>query len=96
MARIALFQNKNKGSVNENLNAGISAIKEAAENGADLILFPEVQLTEFFPQYPGQDVPVNLTARLYRHFRQPAGKIISWQFQMFICVKAGTIMMPVF
>lgn len=39
MARIALFQNKNKGSVNENLNAGISAIKEAAENGADLILF---------------------------------------------------------
>lgn len=56
MARIALFQNKNKGSVNENLNAGISAIKEAAENGADLILFPEVQLTEFFPQYPGQDV----------------------------------------
>ena len=75
MARIALFQNKNKGSVNENLNAGISAIKEAAENGADLILFPEVQLTEF---------------------RQPAGEIISWQFQMFICVKAGTIMMPVF
>ena len=54
MTRIALFQNK--GSVNENLNAGISAIKEAAENGADLILFPEVQLTEFFPQYPGQDV----------------------------------------
>ena len=42
--------------MNENLNAGISAIKEAAENGADLILFPEVQLTEFFPQYPGQDV----------------------------------------
>ena len=54
--QVALFQNKNKGSVNENLNAGISAIKEAAENGADLILFPEVQLTEFFPQYPGQDV----------------------------------------
>lgn len=56
MARIALFQNKNKGSVNENLNAGISAIKEATEKGADLILFPEVQLTEFFSQYPGQDV----------------------------------------
>lgn len=56
MTRIALFQNKNKGSVNENLNAGISAIKEATEKGADLILFPEVQLTEFFPQYPGQDV----------------------------------------
>ena len=56
VAIIALFQNKNKGSVNENLNAEISEIKEATENGADLILFPEVQLTEFFPQYPRQDV----------------------------------------
>jgi predicted amidohydrolase len=31
-------------------------IQRAAEQGADLILFPEVQLTEFFPQYPGQNV----------------------------------------
>ena len=31
-------------------------MKEAASHGADLVLFPEVQLTEFFPQYPGQDV----------------------------------------
>ena len=31
-------------------------MEEAAKNQADLILFPEVQLTEFFPQYPGQDV----------------------------------------
>ena len=27
-------------------------IKEAAENQADIVLFPEVQLTNFFPQYP--------------------------------------------
>ena len=31
-------------------------MKEAASHGADLVLFPEVQLTEFFPQYPRQDV----------------------------------------
>ena len=56
MAQIALYQSENKGSIDANLEAGITAIKEAAASGADMILFPEVQLTEFFPQYPGQDV----------------------------------------
>lgn len=32
------------------------ADEKSGEHGADLILFPEVQLTEFFPQYRGQDV----------------------------------------
>ena len=49
-------QNRNRGTVQENLKVGISAVRKASENGADLILFPEVQLTEFFPQHPGQDV----------------------------------------
>lgn len=40
----------------ENLSKSLSAIEEAAANHADLILFPEVQLTEFFPQYSGTDV----------------------------------------
>lgn len=38
------------------LNQSIEWMREAAEHGADLILFPEVQLTEFFPQYEGRDV----------------------------------------
>lgn len=54
--KIALYQMKNNGSIRENLQASIQVIKEAASQHADLILFPEVQLTEFFPQYPGQDV----------------------------------------
>lgn len=54
--RIALCQMENKGSVQENLRNSMRAIGEAALQKADLILFPEVQLTEFFPQYPGQDV----------------------------------------
>ena len=29
-------------------------IKQAAENKANLILFPEVQLTEFFPSMKGE------------------------------------------
>ena len=54
--KIALCQMENKGSIRENLEQSIHAIEEAAAQKADLILFPEVQLTEFFPQYPGQDV----------------------------------------
>ena len=54
--RIALAQMKNSGSMKANLNKSMEFIREAAENKADLILFPEVQLTEFFPQYEGKDV----------------------------------------
>lgn len=54
--KIALFQMKNEGSVGKNLEKSLRAIRKAAKNAADLVLFPEVQLTAFFPQYPGQDV----------------------------------------
>jgi len=54
--KIALCQMENKGSVQENLESSLRAVREAASQHADLILFPEVQLTAFFPQYPGQDV----------------------------------------
>ena len=53
--RIALAQMKNEGTIEKNLRKSISLIKEAAENNTDLILFPEVQLTEFFPQYEKKD-----------------------------------------
>jgi len=54
--KLAMYQMQNAGSVEANLEKSLAAIAEAAKNGADLILFPEVQLTEFFPQYPGLDV----------------------------------------
>ena len=54
--RLALIQMPNYGSMELNLNKSLRAIELAAGQGADLVLFPEVQLTEFFPQYPGQDV----------------------------------------
>jgi predicted amidohydrolase len=44
------------GSIEQNLTGSIRTIYDAAEQGADLILFPEVHLTDFFPQYPGQNV----------------------------------------
>lgn len=54
--RIALVQISNSGSIELNLEKSINAIQAAAGHGADLVLFPEVHLTEFFPQYPGQNV----------------------------------------
>lgn len=54
--RLAMGQLGNAGSVQANLDKSLAAIREAAKNGADMILFPEVQLTEFFPQYEGRDV----------------------------------------
>ncbi|WP_455719864.1 carbon-nitrogen hydrolase family protein [Agathobacter sp.] len=54
--RIALAQMKNDGTIKENMHKSIELMREAAEKKADLILFPEVQLTEFFPQYENKDV----------------------------------------
>jgi predicted amidohydrolase len=54
--KLAMAQLKNEGCIEQNLTKSINAIYDAAEQGADLILFPEVHLTEFFPQYPSQDV----------------------------------------
>lgn len=44
------------GVVDLNMEKSLHAIAEAVEKGAELVLFPEVQLTEFFPQYLGRDV----------------------------------------
>lgn len=54
--KLAMFQMENAGTMQKNLAKSLDAIRIAAQNGADLILFPEVHLTEFFPQYPNQDV----------------------------------------
>lgn len=54
--RLALVQMSNHGSISFNLKESLQAIQCASTHKADLVLFPEVQLTEFFPQYPKQDV----------------------------------------
>jgi len=54
--KLALVQMSNEGTIQSNLEKSLIAIHEAASNGADIVLFPEVQLTEFFPQYKGRDV----------------------------------------
>ena len=83
--KIALCQMENKGSVQENLEGSLRAVREAASQHADLILFPEVQLTEFFPQYPGKDVS-----------RYRVRNIRSWWCRIFIWRNMGKPMTRVF
>jgi len=54
--KLALVQMSNSRDIQINLKKSVSAIQEASQNGADIVLFPEVQLTEFFPQFQGKDV----------------------------------------
>lgn len=54
--RLALVQMRNLGTLEKNREQSLEGIRQAAKNDADLVLFPEVHLTEFFPQYPGQKV----------------------------------------
>lgn len=54
--KIAMYQMHNEGYIHNNFKKSLSAIEKAASHQADLILFPEVFLTEFFPQYQNKDV----------------------------------------
>jgi predicted amidohydrolase len=51
--RLALVQMKMNNDSETNLHTALSAMEEAAANKADMILFPELQFTPFFPQYQG-------------------------------------------
>lgn len=71
--KLAMYQMENANCIQENLAKSLNAIKQAAENGADLILFPEVHLTEFFPQYQGQDAAsygISLDSDIVKEFCQ--------------------------
>lgn len=52
--KIALAQMKMSSSMEENFEKTQSLIAEARQKGADLICFPEVQLSPFFAQYTGR------------------------------------------
>ncbi len=58
--KIALAQIALKGNIEENFCKNLDYIGTAAEKGADLICFPELQLSPFFPQYPGRDASAYL------------------------------------
>ena len=53
--KIALAQIQISDNMEENYQKALNCIQEAAVNGAELICFPEVQLSPFFPQYEKSD-----------------------------------------
>jgi predicted amidohydrolase len=53
--KMALIQLAICDDMEENLSKALAMMEEAAANRAQLVCFPEVQLSPFFPQYPGLD-----------------------------------------
>lgn len=53
--KIALAQMEISENVDKNLEKALELIEEAANNGAQIICFSELQLNPFFPQYKGGD-----------------------------------------
>lgn len=53
--KLAMAQMSMSSSIEKNLEKALKFMHQAKAAGADLIFFPEVQLTPFFPQYPALD-----------------------------------------
>lgn len=53
--RLAMAQMQMAASVGENLAKTLQFMEQAAKADADLIFFPEIQLSPFFPQYERRD-----------------------------------------
>ena len=60
--KLAMAQMQMSTDMQENVTKTVRFIEKAAEKGADLVFFPEVQLTQFFPKFEGRDAtPLALT-----------------------------------
>jgi len=58
--RIALVQQRAGSNRRRNVELGLQALKEAAENGADLVCFAELAFEPFYPQRPAEERPIDL------------------------------------
>ena len=54
--KLALAQMKMDSDMEVNYQKSVQMIRDAAKQKADMIIFPEIQLTPFFPQYADKDV----------------------------------------
>jgi beta-ureidopropionase len=53
--RIALAQMSMDEEMQANLDKTLACMREAAREGAEIVCFPEIQFSPFFPQFPGGD-----------------------------------------
>ena len=52
--KLALVQPILVEDMQTNVNNALAAMESASKNGANVVCFPEIQLSPFFPQYEGQ------------------------------------------
>ncbi len=58
--KLALIQQKAMPSKQANIRRGLAALQEAAQKGAELIVFPELSFLPFFPQRPNDPASISL------------------------------------
>ena len=68
--KIALAQMKTTAYMEDNFQKSVRLAERAAAEGADLICYPEIQLSPFFPQYPSRDASAYLLSRDSRYIRE--------------------------
>lgn len=66
--KIAAAQMSMTDSMEDNFQKSLSLLKKAKEQGADLVLFPEIQLSPFFPQYEKYDADKYLINASHPYF----------------------------
>ncbi len=59
--KIALVQQHASHDIQNNIEAGVSAVRQAAEEGAKIICFAELAFTRFYPQKPADENFMELT-----------------------------------
>jgi predicted amidohydrolase len=70
--KMALVQQSVPDSFEEAIEKSVALLREAAGQGAKVVLFPEIQLSPFFPQYRGQEASrylVDLAHPVLKRFR---------------------------
>ncbi len=90
--KIALVQNRMSASPDDNLAQSLRALETAAAAGARLVVFPEVQLSPFFPQYPGRDASpyvMTLDGRETQAFRKACARLGIWASPNFYIERDG-------
>ncbi len=68
--KLALAQMKMESSIEENLKKTLRFIELASSNKTDLIFFPEIQFSPFFPQYEKRDVRKYLLPLKHEYIQQ--------------------------
>jgi N-carbamoylputrescine amidase len=93
--KLALVQSALVEDMQINFKNTLTAMEEAAGNGANLICFPEIQLSPFFPQYKGQDAKhyaLTLESDIVKKMQEKCAELNLHAFPNIICNKKVNIM----